>query len=206
MDDPDDAVAGLIRLSDAAVGDGHLVLAGMALHDGLRLGGAAQVTEPLARIAIATDSALVRAFATHARATARGDGSLLDAVSETFESMGALQFAAEAAAHAAEAHDAAGDAPARAAAAWRSEVLLDRCPGAAAPWHAGARGVALQGRQLEVARLAARGASSRSIAQQLFVSVRTVDNHLYRIYNRLGVSNREGLATVLRLVGSLDSE
>jgi DNA-binding CsgD family transcriptional regulator len=49
---------------------------------------------------------------------------------------------------------------------------------------------------LEVAGLAVRGKTNREIAEGLFVSVRTVQNHLQNVYGKLGVSNREELARV----------
>lgn len=52
----------------------------------------------------------------------------------------------------------------------------------------------LSARELEIARLVAGGASNRQVAETLGVSVRTVDNHLYRIYRKVGVSDRESLA------------
>jgi non-specific serine/threonine protein kinase len=45
-------------------------------------------------------------------------------------------------------------------------------------------------RETEIARLVAAGKRSSEIAQQLFVSVRTVDNHLSAIYRKLGVKSR----------------
>lgn len=57
---------------------------------------------------------------------------------------------------------------------------------------------ALSAREVEVARLVAAGASNREAAGELGVSVRTVDNHLYRIYRKLGVADRDGLARRLR--------
>jgi DNA-binding CsgD family transcriptional regulator len=45
-----------------------------------------------------------------------------------------------------------------------------------------------------VATLAARGLTSRKIAEDLFVSVRTVDNHLQQVYVKLGVKRRSELA------------
>ena len=51
-------------------------------------------------------------------------------------------------------------------------------------------------RELDVARLAARRVRSREIAATLDLSVRTVDNHLARIFRKLGLSGldetREG--------------
>ncbi|MCJ7439511.1 MAG: helix-turn-helix transcriptional regulator [Acidimicrobiia bacterium] len=52
-------------------------------------------------------------------------------------------------------------------------------------------------REREVAELAARGATSKEIAEKLFVSARTVENHLQRAYEKLGVRGRPELAEVL---------
>jgi DNA-binding CsgD family transcriptional regulator len=41
------------------------------------------------------------------------------------------------------------------------------------------------------------GAPSSAIAAALHVSVRTVNNHLHRVYTKLGVSDRRSLAEVL---------
>jgi DNA-binding CsgD family transcriptional regulator len=60
------------------------------------------------------------------------------------------------------------------------------------------RAVELTRREREVATMAARGMSSKVIAQRLVLSVRTVDSHLGRSFAKLGVSSREELARVLR--------
>jgi DNA-binding CsgD family transcriptional regulator len=57
--------------------------------------------------------------------------------------------------------------------------------------------VPLTSREREIARLAADGLPSKVIAERLFLSVRTVENHLGRIYTKLGVTNRAGLAAIL---------
>lgn len=59
-------------------------------------------------------------------------------------------------------------------------------------------------RECEVARCAAAGATSRQIADQLFINIRTVDSHLGSIYRKLGVANRAGLATLVAQ-GALDT-
>lgn len=48
----------------------------------------------------------------------------------------------------------------------------------------------LTGRELEVLQLVAWGLTNYDIAQQLYVSVRTVEAHLTHIYNKLGVGSR----------------
>lgn len=83
----------------------------------------------------------------------------------------------------------------------------------AAPWLARARaeasrvpvrrgaGEGLTPTEARVAELAARGASNREIAATLFIEVKTVEANLTRIYGKLGVRSRAGLATAL--AGSL---
>jgi DNA-binding CsgD family transcriptional regulator len=48
-----------------------------------------------------------------------------------------------------------------------------------------------------VSRLAADGLSTPEIAQQLFVTVNTVESHLRRTYLKLGVHSREELVSAL---------
>jgi two-component system NarL family response regulator len=45
-------------------------------------------------------------------------------------------------------------------------------------------------REIEVLGLVARGRSTREVADELFVSKRTVDSHLGNIYDKLHVANR----------------
>jgi len=49
-------------------------------------------------------------------------------------------------------------------------------------------------REFEIARLVARGKTNGAIAALLCVSRRTVENHLYSIYSKLGVGSRTELA------------
>jgi DNA-binding CsgD family transcriptional regulator len=59
----------------------------------------------------------------------------------------------------------------------------------------------LTDREYEIAALVAAGRTSRDVAEQLVVSTRTVDNHLQRIYAKLGVSSRRDLRAVLSPAG-----
>ena len=52
---------------------------------------------------------------------------------------------------------------------------------------------ALTPQERQVALLAARGLRNREIAEQLFISVRTVGAHLYSVYPKLGISGRHQL-------------
>ena len=53
-------------------------------------------------------------------------------------------------------------------------------------------------RELLIARAAAARKRSHEIAAELGLSIRTVDNHLGRVYRKLGVGNRLQLEEVLR--------
>lgn len=55
-------------------------------------------------------------------------------------------------------------------------------------------------RELDVLRLLAAGRSNPAIAEDLFISLRTVTTHLSRLYGKLGVSSRtEAVAEAMRL-------
>lgn len=55
----------------------------------------------------------------------------------------------------------------------------------------------LTAREREVAMLASAGTTNRAIAGKLFVSVRTVEGHLYQVYSKLSVSTRAELADIV---------
>jgi DNA-binding CsgD family transcriptional regulator len=51
--------------------------------------------------------------------------------------------------------------------------------------------------ELQIAEMAATGASNREIGHRLYVSHRTVSTHLYRIFPKLGITSRSQLAAAL---------
>ena len=53
-----------------------------------------------------------------------------------------------------------------------------------------------------MAELAARGRTNKEIAAELFMGVSTVEAHLSRVYRKLGIRSRTGLAVGLDRVGA----
>jgi DNA-binding CsgD family transcriptional regulator len=58
-------------------------------------------------------------------------------------------------------------------------------------------GSALTPQELQIARLAARGLTNKQIADQVYLSHRTVSTHLYRVYPKLGITGRQQLRDAL---------
>lgn len=168
-----------------------------ALHAAVRLGVTGAVTDRLAELAEGSEGPLEQAYGRHARALAHRDGAGLDRVAARFAELGARLLAAEAAAQAAAAHRAAGRGGAAGSAASRARAWAQDCEGAATPALALLEGTGdLTRREHEIAALAASGMTSRAIAGELVVSVRTVDNVLRSVYAKLGVSGRGELTRI----------
>lgn len=115
-----------------------------------------------------------------------------DAVAVSAAALGAYGsplLAAEASAQCARIHARRGDATSVARSALRAELWRRQTAGAATPALDDVpRG--LTAREVDVVEHAAGGLTSREIGDLLFVSVRTVDNHLHGAYRKLGVSGR----------------
>jgi len=64
------------------------------------------------------------------------------------------------------------------------------------PWRGGPRGYGaeLSPREREVVHVAALGRTNREIAETLFLSEKTIENHLASAMRKLGVSSRTALA------------
>ncbi|MDT0467168.1 helix-turn-helix transcriptional regulator [Streptomyces gibsoniae] len=183
--------------ADGAARRGQYAHEVLALQTAVCLGDAS-VAARLAELAGRVDGPRVRAAAAHAAALSTGDGEGLRAVSVRWEETGDLLSAADAAAQSASTHLRRGErAPAHAAAA-RAHRLAQACQGVRTPaLLEAARPVPLTRREREIAVLVARGLTNQQIADRLVVSVRTVEGHLYRIGNKLGLTNRRELAALL---------
>ncbi|MFD7169311.1 helix-turn-helix transcriptional regulator [Streptomyces violascens] len=202
------AVAQATEVAKRATAAGRVLTAAEALHLVARIADAAPLARRAWRLAEGSTSQFVRLQAEHIAALAAADGDALWAVAEQFLSVGAQPLAAEALAQAGRAHQAAGQLRSSQAAWARCQELLAGTGGSLPPWAAreapSEHPVAtLTTREREVAVVVAAGLSNREIAAQLFVSVRTVENHLHRIFNKLGISAR---ADVARLLAEQDGD
>jgi DNA-binding CsgD family transcriptional regulator/tetratricopeptide (TPR) repeat protein len=178
--------------ADQAEAGGNLALAATAWQAALELDRADAAVAPLRRIADGAASGYLDLLADHAAAAATGDHALLLGIADRWEERDGLRLAASAAARAARALK--GTRAATAARA-RADELVRRCDGLDVPVVRSAEGTSpLTPREREIAALAAAGATSKAIAAQLFLSSRTVDNHLQSVYTKLGVSGRQELA------------
>lgn len=159
-------------------------------------GGRRTVAQRVAELSERIDGILPPLIARYARAAVDCSPAELLTIADTFAARDLVVYAAEATAtallHAGRSRDAAiGRARERLA------DLLRRCDGVCTPALRLLR-PALSEREWQVARLAAEGATSRAIAERLYLSSRTVENHLQRVYSKLGVAGRAELRAALR--------
>ncbi|MFF0143448.1 LuxR C-terminal-related transcriptional regulator [Streptomyces sp. NPDC005227] len=186
--------------AERARGTGHLVSEALLLTDIARLGDPQAVQERMAELSAQGDGAFTPARARFVTALAKRDPQQLMTCSEELEDMGARLLAAESAAEAANAWRRRGDTRKVTAATAEATRLAGQCEGARTPILSGIAGDVepLTKREREIALLAASGKTSKAISQHLTLSVRTVDNHLQRIYLKLGVRSRQDLALTLK--------
>ena len=169
-----------------------------ALFDLARLTEPADVAGRLGELADRSQSGLHATMSRAAIALAKSDAAGLSSNADAFAEMGATLFAAELAVAAVDAYRRDGDT--RRAAEWtrRASEFTALCQGAQTPGLLQIDApVPLTQREREIAALASQGLASKAIAERLFVASRTVDNHLARIYTKLGVGSRAELAEAL---------
>lgn len=194
--DPDLGASLAAEAGNRAIERDHVGWGAMTLHDLVRRGDPAGALTGLVRAAGSSSGAhLVDAMRDHAEAALAADPAALDEVGRRFSTMGASLLGAEAHAAAAELRARAGDE----AGGRRSAFLAWRLLPVGAARTPPVRGLlpSLTEREADIAERAGDGASSRAIADELFLSVRTVDNHLHRVYRKLGLSGRAELRSLL---------
>ena len=209
--DRDRARRSFLQAADVYAAGGFFLPGVSALLDAARAGGAAELAERIATSASGMEGDyidMVRLLSAALGALDGGAPSVSDrslALPEQFEAAGAAAsrighhvIAAEAFDHAAGLYVMSGLPREAAAAARVRDEHLAVCGLGRTPSGVTARSVLLSGRELEIAKLAADGASNREIAEKLVLSVRTVETHLQRVFAKVGVRRRSDLAGALR--------
>ncbi len=188
----------LIELATSLQTGGCVSHAIRVLLDVARLGDPNLASRHLTEFDNIVDGPALPAFTAfvHALANSSTDGLIESA--DRFAGLGYHALAAEAASAARDA--LARDGRARDAAAWtrRAGEFLAACEGGVTPLFAVVESVVpLTRREREIAAIVAAGRTSREVAETCFLSVRTVETHLARIYDKLGVRTRSELADAL---------
>lgn len=142
-------------------------------------------------------SPLAAARVAYVAAVRAGDADAFDEVADRFEAMGATLFAAEAQASAARLRRRSGQRRAAIRSEGRTGTLLEGVPASTPPLGERTNDGPLSPRERQVAELAAAGRTNKEIAAQLVVSERTVENHLYRTFIKLGIGSRAELSAAL---------
>ena len=194
-----DARARLERAAVDAAARGAVVDELATLTDLAELGDAR--TERALELGGVCEGALAAVRVRHVVALGADDAAALEGVAQRYEELGMHRAAASATMAGSDAAARAGDLRgsrrmAQLGIATSSDVPEGAVADLAAP-------TPLTRREREIAGLAATGASSRDIAEQLYLSVRTVDNHLSRVYVKLGVRGRHELAELAGRLGLL---
>jgi DNA-binding CsgD family transcriptional regulator len=130
------------------------------------------------------------------RGLADRNPELLDAVAADAWQFGALGLASDAAAWAVGLHSERGNPRGALIAQLRSDAII-----AGAPVRTVARDRmerVVSEREQQVVEAVASGASNREVAEKLFISHRTVESHLRRLYRRFGLDGREELGDVVK--------
>lgn len=188
----------LQEAATAAQATGQVGAEAVLWHELVRLGEAKLAAPRLRELSRVIEGELAPAFSAHAEARLDANAAAMRAVAERFEGMGAMLMAAEAAHVAANLYTGEGQIRQASAMARDCTRLRDLCGGVASPLLLDADVASpLTRRELEIALLVASGLSSKAVAERLFVSARTVDNHLQRVYSKLGVTNRVSLEAAL---------
>nr|WP_245873870.1 LuxR family transcriptional regulator [Streptomyces phaeoluteigriseus] len=170
----------------------------LLLTDIARLGAPQEAVGRLTELTSLCDGPLVHIRARFASALAGQDTEALAQVGREFASMGVVILAAEAFSAAAAISSRQGRRASAASYRDESVALRAQCDSARTPLLAsGGPADLLTARETQIAVAAATGRTSKEIAIDMEVSVRTVDNHLARVYEKLGVKRRTELAAAL---------
>lgn len=191
------AAARLLAVADAGHGNPEAEIT--ALCEAVRFGADPRaVARRLRPLVAAAQDELAALFLAFADALADDDAAAQLSLAQQFYERGCDLYAAEAAARASRAFADAGRTASSREAASLARRFADPC-GPVCSWALQLLTDApiLTSREREVVALAARGLKNKEIADQLFLSIRTVESHLLKACQKLGVENRRSLANLI---------
>lgn len=191
-----EAVALVGEAVDFACAHGQFAREVMALQAAIQFGDRSRVDRlnELSSVVQGPRAPLVTRWA---KAINNEDGDELLVVSTELKRMGDRVAAADAAAHAAMAFDQIGLRRLRLSASARATRLILECGGLTPATEAAKTALMLSDREWEIAGMVSKGRTNRQIAEALFMSVRTVEGHIYRACSKLGVKSRSELVNLI---------
>jgi DNA-binding CsgD family transcriptional regulator len=196
--EPTQAREDLLVLAASLRASGCVSHALRALLDVARLGDPRTAAKVVAEFEDQLDGLALPTFVTFVKALAESSTPALISSADQLAQLGYSALAAEAASAARD--SLARDGRVRDAAGWarRASDLLSTIEGGVTPLFIVVEAVVpLTRREREIAAFVAAGRTSREVADSCFLSVRTVETHLARVYDKLGVRTRSELADAL---------
>ena len=191
-----EAITVLLSAAERAAGNGQFAAEVVCLQAAAQFGDHSSAPR-LRELESIVEGPRVGVAARFAEALRGADAAELAAVSEEFERMGDVIAAVDAAAHAAIAYrhqDLRGSALKYST---RADALAEQCGANTPALRQATEPLPLTDREREIVMLIGEGLSNRDIAARLTLSLRTVENHIYRAMAKTGTNSRDELAALL---------
>lgn len=193
-----DGIGILRRTAEASAAQGQFAAEVMCLQTAVQFGDRTCASR-LGELTSLVEGPRVQLAARFGHAVHDGDPVQLAAVSDAFEEIGDRVAAADAAAHAAIIYRRDNLRGSSLAAAARADSLVAQCGNLVTPALGAAYSpLPLTDREREIVVLLGHGLPNRDIATQLDLSVRTVENHIYKAMIKTGTTSRDELAALIK--------
>jgi DNA-binding CsgD family transcriptional regulator len=190
------AVKTVRQSAETARADGQFAAEVMCLQVATQLGDRSCAPR-LSELEAHVEGPRVGLAARFAAALRDGDGAELASASEDFERMGDHVAAIDAASHAAIEYRRTDRRGSALGCSTRAEEMALRCGASTPALRQASESLPLTDREREIVMLAGGGMSTRSIAERLTLSVRTVEGHIYRAMAKTGTGSREELTAMV---------
>ena len=169
----------------------------VCLQTAIQFGDTRSHAERLSELATLVEGPRAPIIARWASARAGHDGEALLSVSSDLEEIGDRIGAADAAAHAAQAFDRQNLRGSKLTASGRATRIIAECGATTPATRDISAPLPLSNREREIAGFVRDGLSNKEIAEALTMSVRTVEGHIYRACNKVGLANRAELGELI---------